>query len=120
MPNDLAEERSVSVTVEQMADRLVEAEIRESRLKRPYAQRIVARRAGLAASAIENFQRGRLKNVDRIAGRIRKVYAGFLERQITALQTELAYARAREPERDFRAVEVAIATGNAALGKDEK
>jgi transcriptional regulator with XRE-family HTH domain len=117
MPNNV-EKSAVSVTtLEEMADRMVGAEIKAAGLKRPFAQREISLRAGMAASAVENFQRGRLKNVQRISGPIKTLYAAFLERQIEILRTDLAYARASEPDRDFREVEAAIATGRAALGK---
>jgi len=99
-----------------MADRMVGAEIKAAGLKRPFAQREISLRAGMAASAVENFQRGRLKNVERLSGPIKTLYAAFLERQITSLQSELVYARATEPQRDFRTAEIAIETARKALG----
>jgi|HubBroStandDraft_5_1064220.scaffolds.fasta_scaffold131425_3 hypothetical protein len=116
MPKDL-EKLAVSVTVEEMAGRLVEAEIRESRVKRPIAQREISRRAGIAPTAVENFQRGRLKHVERISGKIQGLYVAFLKRQLAALQTEYVRAQAIDPERDLRTAEAAIAQARAALGK---
>ncbi len=114
MPKDL-EKSAVSVTVEEMADQLVGAEMRASRLKRPFAQREVSMRAGVAPSAIENFQRGRLKHAERISGAIKEMYAAFLMRQIAGLELDVARARAVEPARDFRAAEAAIEAARKAI-----
>ena len=110
-----AEKFAVNLTVEQMADRLVAAKIQEEGVKRPFAQRDVAQEAGLAPTAIGNLLRGRLKDVERISGRIKAAYVGFLERQIARLETELAFCRARDPKRDLRAAEASIAAAKAAL-----
>ena len=114
MPKHL-EKTAVSVTIEQMTERLVAAEIQEGRIKRPFAQREVARRAGVSPSAIESLQRGRIKYVERIAGRIERLYVAFLERQLAKLEAELAVARMRNPKRDFGTAEVAIARAKEAL-----
>jgi hypothetical protein len=100
----------------EMVSRLVDAEVREGHVKRPDAQRTIARRAGISPSAIENLQKGRIRYVERISIQIELVYLGFLERQIAALETEVARARARDPRRDLASAEAAIARAKAALG----
>ena len=77
--------------------------------------------AGIAVSAIQNLHRGRLKHVERISIQIAHLYASFLERQIAVLEAEIVFARAREPARDFSAVEALLARAKAALeGSDTK
>ena len=115
-----AEKSCVFVSVEEMASRLVEAEIREGRVKRPHAQKNVATRAGLKPTAIESLLRGRLVHIERISAAIKDAYAAFLEKQIVRLETELAFARARDRERDFSSVEASIASAKASLsGADQ-
>lgn len=108
-----------AMSVVEIANRMVSWEIQTARTKRPHAERQVSMRAGLSPSAIENLRKGKLKDERRVAGPIRDLFIRFLERKISALQTELALARAMEPDRDFRKVEAAIAAAQAALGRRE-
>lgn len=116
VPNN-SEKSTVIASVVGMADRMVAERMRDSGVKRPEAERSVARNAGLSPSAIDNLRRGRLKNGDAIGGRIQRAFVAFLERQIAALESELAIARLAEREVDFGAAEVAIAEAKRALGE---
>lgn len=53
-------------TIEYIADRLVRTEMIESQVKRPEAERTVARRIGLSTSTLDELRRGRIKNVDHV------------------------------------------------------
>lgn len=118
VPNN-SEKSTVSVSVAGMADRMVAETMREAGVKRPDAERSVARNAGLSPSAIDNLRRGRIKNEDAIGGRVRRAFVAFLERQIAALETELAIARLAQREVDFGTAETAIAEAKRALGKGQ-
>ena len=111
-------ESPVELSVAGVADRLVRHEMIEAGVKRPDAERAVARRAGIAASALDELRRGRVKYVERIEGRIHAVWVQFLERQIAGLENELAIARADRRAVDLGAAETAILAAKAALGKD--
>ena len=107
---------AVSVALVLRADRMVHAEMFDLGVKRPEAERIVARRVGVPPTAIDNLRRGRLKYAERIRDKINAAFAAFLERQIVRLETELAVARAEYRECDFGAADVAIEQTKAALG----
>lgn len=111
----------VHSTVADISDRLVRSEMIDARVKRPEAEKIVAKRAGVSPSALEQLRRGRLKDVDRIGPKIRKAFVDFLTKQlakqIAALETELVVAHAVEPGVDFSAAYAAIEAAKRALGR---
>lgn len=109
------EKSAVDLSVAGIADRLVRVEMQEAGAKRLDAERVVARRAGVSPSAIENLRRGRLKHVDRIAGRLKALYIAALQQQLSGLESDLAHARRSDPEADLRTAEAAIETARAAL-----
>lgn len=98
-----------------MCDRMVSAEMAERGVKRAEAESDVARRAKLAPSAITNFRKGRIKDVERLGSRIEEAFAAFLARQLAKLEAEIAVARVRHPERDLGTAEAAIARAKEAL-----
>lgn len=106
MPNDM-EKNAVQESIAGFADQLVRAEMR-SGLKRPDAERAIARRIGVAPSSLETLRRGRLKNVDGIGTKIRKALISEFERQIQTLEHKLAVARAMDRPIDFDAVETLL------------
>lgn len=97
-----------------IANRLVSAEMVNG-LKRPEAEAMVARRAGLSKSSIENLKRGRLKNADTFGGKIRRAFVVMLEKQIALLESELAVARMLDRQIDFDAVQAGIWAAKEAL-----
>lgn len=84
MPNTL--------TIDLIATRLVRAEMTEAGVKRDAAERAVARRIGVAPGTLENLRRGRLINVERIAGPVRKAWRDALKRWAGNLRNELNIA----------------------------
>lgn len=114
MPNNV-EKNAVQQSIAGFADQLVRAEMR-SGLKRPDAERAIARRIGVAPSSLETLRRGRLKNVDGIGTKIRKALVSELERQIQILENKLAIARAMDRPIDFDAVQAGIELAKEALG----
>lgn len=108
---------TVDCSVAYIADRLVRTEMIESQVKRPEAERAVARRIGLSASTLDELRRGRIKNVDHVGGKIRRAFISFLERQLHQIEAELATARLVERDVDYSEVEAAIAAAKRALGK---
>lgn len=87
------------------ADRLTRAEMLAAGVKRAEAEGIVSRRLGLAKSTLWLLRQGRIKNVRELEYKIRTALAAELERQIGALQDELAVARMADRQIDFDAVE---------------
>ena len=100
-----------------IAKRIVSTEMIERGVKRPEAERIVARQAGISPSSIENMRRGRIKDDEKLRSKIKRAFAVFLERQIAGLEHELALARAAQRECDFSSAEAAIAAARAALAE---
>lgn len=110
-------DRAMPMSVALIADRLVRSEMMEAHVKRPEAEGTVAKRAGLSPFTLQNLKRGRLKNVEAIRSKIGAAFVATLERQLAALETELAAARALDRDIDFGTAETAIAQARAALGK---
>ncbi len=100
-----------------IAERMVSTEMIKRGVKRPEAERIVARQAGISPSSIENMRRGRIKDDEKLRSKIKRAFAAFLERQIAGLEHELALARAAQRECDFSSAEAAIAAARAALAE---
>ena len=100
-----------------MCERLVSAEMAERRIKREQAESEVSVRARLAPSAITNFRKGRIKDVEKLGTRIEAAFIAFLERQIARLEYELAVARMARREVDLGAAEAAILAAKEALGR---
>ena len=114
------EKTAMPISVVEIADSLVRREMASMGVKRPEAERNLARRAGLAPSAIENLRRGRLKSNDSIGRKLTSLAVKYLESQIAALESELAIARAiasGDHEPDLRAAEAAISRAREALGR---
>lgn len=85
----------------------------------PQARRIIAAEAGISPGTIENLERGRLKNVDRIARSLDALLEKKIERRITALQHELALCRASRSvvPADLDRAQAALAEARRALGR---
>lgn len=111
------EKSAVQISIAGIADRMVRAEMNAGGSKRVDAEKAIAKRAGLSQSALENLRRGRIKNVEAIAGRIKAVWEAELERQIAGLEHDLMVARALGRGADLGTAEAAIAQARAALGK---
>lgn len=85
------------------------------------ARRIVAREARIAPGSLERLSAGRLKFVDRIAGRLNELLVKKIERKMADLEHELAIARLasrRADPIDFARAEAALAEAARAIGKD--
>ncbi len=80
--------------VANVADRLIGWEAERHGVKRAAAREIVAREAGVTPGALERLQFGRLKFVDRIAGKLNDLLVRKIERRIAELEFELAALRA--------------------------
>jgi hypothetical protein len=77
----------------------------------PQVRRALARRIGIAPGTIENIQRGRLKFVERVEGRIRAAFVNLLEAEIARATDELETLRglaARDDCAALRAAEGAL------------
>lgn len=68
---------------------LIGWEVERSNVKRPIARATVARQAGICPGALDRLERGTLKFVDRIAGRLNELYANTIRRKIAELNHEL-------------------------------
>ena len=119
LPDDLGK-TAMPISAVEIADSLVRREMASMGVKRPEAERNLARRAGLAPSAIENLRRGRLKSDETIGRKLQRLAVQYLERQIAALEAELAIARASagaDHEPDLASAEAAIARARQALNR---
>ena len=101
-----------------MCERMVSAQMAERRIKRADAEREVSVQAQLAPSAISNFRKRRIKDVEKLGARIEAAFVSFLERQIGRLEHELAIARATRREADLGAAEAAILAAKEALQRE--
>lgn len=113
-------EDKMSATVQHVADWLISREQRVSAVDRATARNIVAREAKVAPGALERLERGRLKFVERVAGKLDAVFIRKLESQIRELEGELAIARlrARRPDTDeIFAVASALEQAKATLSR---
>ena len=90
------------MSISALADRMVRETMIENRVKRPDAERLIAREVGIAPGTLENLRRGRLVHVDWIANKITDASIRRTERQIARLESELAVARisSRRPDED--------------------
>ena len=102
-----------------VARRLIAEERMVRGIKRPEARRIVAYEAGLTPGSLENLERGRLKNVDRVAAKLHALLARKIERRIASLQHELFLAQqaSRVGSIDLERAEAALEEAKRALGK---
>ena len=98
-----------------IAERMVSTEMIERGVKRPEAERIVARQACISPSSIQNVRLGRIKSDETFRSKMRRAFVAFLERQIAGLEHELALARATQRECDFSEVETALDAARRAL-----
>ena len=80
----------MSMSVSNQLSILIGWEVERSNVKRPVARATVARRAGVCPGALDRLERGTLKFVDRITGRLNELYADTLRRKIAELNHELA------------------------------
>jgi hypothetical protein len=100
--------------------RLVSEEQFRSGSPRAIARAAVATQAGLSPGTLENLERGRLKFMDRVAGKLNDFAVRSIERQISSLERELVFLRAEGVGRrlaDIDAAEAAIAEARRHLGK---
>lgn len=103
------------------AERLISWECEARGITRRMARVIVAREAGIAPGSIENLLAGRLKVVEKIAGRLNALLVARIERQIGELEHELALARLAARRRhpvDIGRAEAALREARAALGRE--
>ena len=110
----------MSASVLHVAERLIGWEAERSNVKRVVAREIVAREAGISPGSIERLQTGRLKFVDRIAGRLNELLERKLERKIAELEHELAALKAigREADQsDLLAAADAVEKAKRLIGK---
>ena len=88
---------------------------------RPVARAIIARQAGIAPGTLENLERGRLKYIDRVAGRLNELLARKIERKIAELEFELESimaARSRVGEVDVLRAQAALDEARRCIGKE--
>lgn len=100
--------------------RLINEEQHRSGGTRAIARSTVAREAGLSPGTLENLERGRLKFMDRVAGKLNDFAVRSIERQIVALEQELVFLRAAglgDRLADIDAAEAAIAEARRHIGK---
>jgi hypothetical protein len=109
----------ITMSALSIAERLVGEEMLAKRVKRPEARKIVAREAGVAAGSLESLARGRLKNIDSLAGKLNALRIRKLEEKLASVQHELAIAKAMGglSQVDIDRAEAAIAEAFQALGK---
>lgn len=102
-----------------IADRLVGEEMLTRRVKRPEAREIVAREAGITPGSLESLGRGRLKHIDRIAGKLNALLIRKIESRIASLEQELEIAKVigRSSQIDIERAESALQEAREALGK---
>ena len=107
------------MSIASIADRLVGEEMLTRRVKRPEARKIVAREAGIPPGSLESLGRGRLKHIDRIAGKINDLRIRKLEEKLASVQHELAVAKAMGlvAKADIDRAELALKDAREALGK---
>lgn len=78
----------------QWTRRLVRLEADRSRVPLPAARKAVARKAGIPPGAVEHIERGRAKRIGRrVYEALRGLVLRELEREIAALEHEIAVAR---------------------------
>lgn len=100
-------EAKVVEYVAQIARTLTSWEAESCRLKWPDARESVARKAGIAPSALDRLERGTLKFADRIGRALDELFIRTTERQIADLERQMAMARARrDGQRPIDAVAV--------------
>ena len=73
---------------------LVDEEAARASVPRAVARGMIARQMGLAPGTLENLERGRLKFLDRVEGRINAWLVRRTQREIERLSTELEIYRA--------------------------
>lgn len=117
MRPNLLEKAAMSLA--NIADRLVGEEMLTRRVKRPEAREIVAREAGISPGSLESLGRGRLKHLDRIAGKLNGLLVRKIETRIAALEHELTIAKTLggPSEVDIERAESALQEAREALGK---
>lgn len=110
---------NASMLAASIAERLVGEEMLASRVKRPEARKAIAREAGITPGSLESLSRGRLKFVERIAGKLNALLCKKIEARIASLQHELEIARliGDTSEVDFEAAEMALAEARKAIRK---
>jgi hypothetical protein len=101
------------------ARRLIRDESAARGINLPEARRIVAGEAGLMPGTLENLERGRIKNIERIARSLDELLEKKIERRIATLQHELELCRAARSvaPADLDRAEAALAEARRALGK---
>ena len=109
----------LAATTLKRARRLINDERVSRGINLPEARRIVAGEAGLMPGTLENLERGRIKNIERIARSLDDLLEKKIERRIATLQHELALCRAARivVPADLDRAEAALAEARRALGK---
>lgn len=102
-----------------LADQLVGEEMLTRRVKRPEARKIIADEAGISPGSLESLARGRLKNIERIEGRLNALLITKIEYRISVLKAKLEVARAlgRAPQIDLERAKAALQAAEEAIGK---
>jgi hypothetical protein len=103
-----------------VVDRMVRQEMLDRGIKRPDAERVIARETGLSPGTLENLRRERLKNLGWISTSINAALIKRTERKIAQLEHELALARQiadRPDSNDIFAAQAALDTARRLIGK---
>ena len=108
-----------AMTAASIARRLIAEERVVRGVKWPEARSIVAKQAGVAPGSLENLERGRLKYVDRIEGKLRGLLVRKIEQRLASLSHELQLAKTMYgvADPDVRRAEAALEEARQALGK---
>ena len=117
MRRNLLEKASMSLAA--AVQRSIHQEMVDRGVKWPEASKVIAREIGVLPGSIENLCRGRLKHIDRIAGKVNEFLIKRIEQRIRSLEQELAIAKAMgvTPKVDLDSAEFALETARKALGK---
>lgn len=112
----------MSDAVVSVAKTLTRCEAEWGGLKWPEARASVARKAGIAPGSLERLERGTLKFVDRIGHRLDALFVATAQRQIAAIEHQVALAKARgdQPHIDADAVEAVLGEARRLLKSKEE
>jgi hypothetical protein len=108
------------MTAVAIARRLIAEERVGRGVKWTEARSIVAKQAGVAPGSLENLERGRLKFVDRIEGKLRALLVRKIEQRIASLTHELQLAKTMygTSDPDVRRAEASLEEARKALRRE--
>ena len=107
----------MSPTIEVLR-RVIQAEQARSGLDRVTARSVIARRAGISPGSLENLLRGRLKNTERVEGRVNVYLERRIAQEIQGLEHDISVLRASRgnaADADILAAEAAVAAARNLL-----